>query len=375
MSMITLYGAPASFYTGRARSYLIKAGLEYRESAPNTMHYQNDVLPKAGNRRGIPALETEAGEVIRDGAAIIDHYEALNGHRFSPTTPRQRIVSRLFDVIGAEGLLRPGLHYRWNFPDENHEWLKFQFGGAIPSFFDADARAKMTEAAMKRAAFAGYLWGAQPPAFKVIEKLYEELLELLNAHFSEHAYLLGGKPAIGDFGLICPFYGHLGRDPAPLALMQKKALRLFRWVERMNRPEPDIYEFENKSEDYLPDDQIPDTLIAVLKHMAIDFVPETKAAADFINAWIDKQDALAPGTVAERTVGQAEFDLPGVTINAMAQPYRFYLLKRVQDEFDALDAAAKADVEAVLDACDMKDILGFRLSRDIGRANNLEVWL
>ena len=36
---------------------------------------------------------------------------------------------------------------------------------------------------------------------------------------------------------------HLGRDPKPLSLMQAKATRLFRWVERMNRPDLDVGEF------------------------------------------------------------------------------------------------------------------------------------
>ncbi len=385
MSKITLYGAAASFYTGRARSYLIKAGLDYREIPPNTLHYRDNVLPKAGGRRGIPTLETETGEFIRDGAAIIDHYEASNGHRFSPTTPKQRILSRLFDVIGAEGLLRPGMHYRWNFPEQNHDWLVFGFGSGIPSFYDHEARTKMTDLAMKRANLMSQLWGAVPATFKIIEELYLELLELLNAHFSDQPYLLGGKPSIGDFGMIAPFYGHLGRDPKPLSLMQEKAIRLFRWVERMNRPELDVGEFEVQDEAYLSDDNVPDTLIAVLKHLAVDFVPETKAAADLINAWIDAQDELPPGTVAPgdagagqgvaaRGVGQATFEVRGTTISAMAQPYRFYLLKRVQDEHAALDDAAKAEVEAMLAACDMSDVLGIRLSRDIGRENNMEVW-
>jgi len=375
MSKITLYGATVSFYTGRARSYLIKAGLDYREIPPNTLHYRDNVLPKAGGRRGVPTLETETGEVIRDGAAIIDHYEASNGHRFSPTTPKQRILSRLFDVIGAEGLLRPGLHYRWNFPEQNHDWLVFGFGSLIPSVFEAEARTKMTEMAMNRANMAGQLWGAVPATFKIIEELYLELLELLNAHFSDQPYLLGGKPSIGDFGMIAPFYGHLGRDPKPLSLMQEKAIRLFRWVERMNRPELDVGEFGVQDEAYLSDDNVPDTLIAVLKHLAVDFVPETKSAADLINAWIDAQDELPPGTVAARSAGQATFEVRGTTISAMAQPYRFYLLKRVQDEHAALDDAAKIEVEAMLAACDMTDVLDIRLSRDIGRKNNMEVWV
>lgn len=95
--------------------------------------------------------------------------------------------------------------------------------------------------------------------------------------------MLGGKPCIGDFGLIALFYGNLDRDPKSLSLMQARAIRLFQWVERMNRPESDFGEFKNQHTDYSPDDDIPATLISPLKHIAIDFVPETRAAADSIN--------------------------------------------------------------------------------------------
>ena len=54
-------------------------------------------------------------------------------------------------------------------------------------------------------------------------------------------------------------------------------IRLFQWVERMNRPESDFGEFKNQHTDYSPDDDIPATLISPLKHIAIDFVPETRA--------------------------------------------------------------------------------------------------
>ena len=78
MSDITLYGSSLSLFTGRARSYLIKSGLAYRETLPVSEHYTERVLPKMGGRRSVPVIETEGGEVIRDGAAIIDHYEELN---------------------------------------------------------------------------------------------------------------------------------------------------------------------------------------------------------------------------------------------------------------------------------------------------------
>ena len=71
----------------------------------------------------------------------------------------------------------------------------------------------------------------------------------------------------------------------------------------------------------------------------------------------------------------ANFQLRGVTINALAQPFRFYLLKRVQDEFESLDKQQQEDVTSLLDACDMNGLLKTTLSREIGRLNNLEVWL
>ena len=143
----------------------------------------------------------------------------------------------------------------------------------------------------------------------------------------------------------------------------------------MNRPEPDVGEFEDSGDAYLANDEIPDTLVAVLKHLAIDYVPETRAACECINAWLAEHDGMPAGTTAARGVGDASFDLRGIPITAMAQPFRFHVLKRVQDEFEALPGPQRSDVRKLLDACDMVAVLDFKLSRGIGRANNLEVWL
>jgi glutathione S-transferase len=372
MNQTTLYGTPVSLYTGRARSYLIKAGIEYREITHSSAHYRDEVLPKAGGRRGIPTIELGDGTVIRDGAAIIDHFEATSGHSFSPKSPKQRILSRLFDVIGSDGLLRPAMHYRWSFPEENREFVMFHFESIMPA---GPERSQQAATAADLAKAAGGAFGVVPETMELIETLYLELLGKLDSHFGQHPYLLGGRPCIGDFGMIAPLYAHLGRDPKPLSIMQANAIRVFRWVERMNRPEPDAGEFETQSDAYLSDDQVGDSLIDLLKQIAIDFMPETRAAADCINQWIEDQQELAPGTPIPRGVGMGSFTVRGVTINALAQPYRFFLLKRVQDEFALLDDASQQEVQALLAACDMSDALNIRLTREVGLSNNLEVWL
>ncbi|MFK7863791.1 MAG: glutathione S-transferase family protein [Pseudohongiellaceae bacterium] len=372
MTETILYGSPLSLFTGRARSYLIKAGIAYRETTPTSEHFKNQILPKMGGRQSIPVVETETGEVIRDGAAIIDFYETFSNKRFSPSSPKQKILSLLFDAIGCEGLLRPAMHYRWNFPDKNLDFLQFHFETFIPKELD---RASLASKRMDQMRGAGRAFGVLPESFQLVENLYEELLVKLDQHFSETPYLLGNKPSIGDFGMIAPLYGHLGRDPAPLELMQTKAIRVFRWVERMNRPDADIGEFDDQREEYLRDDHIPDSLIDVLKHLAIDFVPETKAACSTINRWLSEQPDLQSGTVAERGVGTAEFEVRGTQLNALAQPYRFYLLERMQAAYDSLEDQEKQSINELFKACSMSDILSCKLNRKQGRLNNREVWL
>ena len=375
MTPITLYGSPFSLYTGRPRSYLIKAKIDYREEPHASPHYYANVLPKAGGRRGIPTLEFPDGDVIRDGVAIIDHFEKESGYQFSPKTPKQKIVSLLLDVIGAEGLLRPCMHYRFNHDADHGDFLPFHFGTIYneetPKAYEADAAERM--AGIRE--FVLPAWGVTPTAYEYIESFHLETLKVLNEHFSEYPYFLGGKPCIGDFGMMAPLYGHLGRDPKPLSLMTLHAVRLFRWVERMNRPEPDIGEFKNRQESYLEGDHIPTTLIGALKHFAKDFVPECKSACEKINCWLNEYKQLSSGTEVDRSVGSCSFMVSGIRIQAEAQPFRFYLLKRVQDEFESLSKDDSRLVETMLSDCDMAELLHMKLSRSIGRKNNLEVWL
>lgn len=372
MSIVTLYGSSLSLFTGKARSYLIKSDTAYKETTPTTKYFRDSVLSKTGGRQSIPTIETADGEVIRDGTAIIDHFENTSGNEFSPKTAKQKILSLLFDVIGMEGLLRPAMHYRWNFPEQNLDFLTFHFESMMPEHLDRKATAKKNMDQMRN---AGRMFGAVPETFELVETLYGEFLEKFDAHLTKVPYLLGGKPSIGDFGMIAPLFGHLGRDPEPLRIMQKNAVHAFRWVERMNRPELDVGEFKIQDGLYLADDEIPDTLIDLLKHIAIDFIPETLAAADTINQWIDQQADLAPNTIAERGVGMANFEVRGKTLSALAQPFRFYLLQRLQSEFSNMDEKEKAEVEAMLQSCDMHPVLNATLSRKMGRENNREVWL
>jgi glutathione S-transferase len=374
-NIYTLYGITHSLYSGRARSYLIKSGTVFRELSSGHKSFKSEVLPES-KLATIPVLVTPVGEVIRDGGAIIEYFENANSRPFQPSSPKQQIVSRLFDLIGTSGLLRPAMHYRWNYPQENSEFLQYHFLHSQPEHPEREAKSQYM---MSKMQYAGKLFGVTDETATLVETLYLEFLEALNLHLSEYPYLLGWRPCIGDFGLIAPLYAHLGRDPAPLRIMQQRGVRVVRWVERMNRADQDAAEFFNPEEGYIAGDSIPETLVTVLKVLAEDLVPETQAAAEVINQWLatnqPEPGSSAQGSLAHRMFGMAEFNLRGQPISAVAQSYRFVILQKLQQQYAQLAPAEQEDVAALLQRCGLECLLTTKLDRQLGWSENQDIWL
>ena len=370
-----LYSAPHSLYAGRARAYLIKRCIPFEERSVG--HSSFTEIKPIGKLPTIPTLVTPNGEIIRDGAAIIDHFESTFGHLFRPISPLQDMVSALFDVIGSEGLRRPAMHYRWNFPEDNDEFLHYHFFSLFRP--DTPDREQKTISVMEMLRTTTKMRGVTGDTKDLVEALYIELLDALNSHFQHTPYLLGGSPCIGDFGMLAPLYGHLARDPKPATLMKKRAPRVYRWVERMNRASQDAPEYFDCGTDFFQNDGIPETLMAVLRVVSQDFVPETIASAKFLNLWLSEQNPET-GTPAifqlgTSPLGSVEFQVRDHTINAAIVPYRHFQLQRIHQIFDEVETKTQIRIKQILKSCDMADILNVRLNRSIGRKDNLEVWL
>ena len=157
------------------------------------------------------------------------------------------------------------MHYRWNFQEENLAFIRYHF---FHSQRETPTRDDKTEAMMQRMQHVASIWGVNKETSDLVEALYLDYLEALNKHFEQYPYLLGWRPCIGDYGLLAPMYAHLGRDPYPGRIMQQQATRVYRWVERMNRPDQDAPEYFDAQEGFLSDDQVPQSLLNVLKVIA-----------------------------------------------------------------------------------------------------------
>ncbi|HZC15904.1 MAG TPA: glutathione S-transferase N-terminal domain-containing protein [Caulobacteraceae bacterium] len=376
-----LYGTPGSLYTGKARAYLIKQGVEFENRAAGEPRFREEIVPRIG-RWIIPVLETPDGELVQDGSEIIAHFEAAGAPRASayPVTPRHAVIAAIFELFGGEGLLRPAMHYRWNFDDVNRAFLARDFPAALaPAGSSPEVQAQVFEQAAVRMRRAMRSFGVTPETAPAVEASYAEFLDLFDAHLAASPYLLGGRPCLGDFGLVAPLYAHLGRDPAPARIMQREAYRVWRWVERMNSPEQDAGEYGAPAPELFTDDAAPGTLKALLAFIARDYLPEIRAFVAFAEAWLQARPDIEPGASGlprsqDRSIGQTNFEWRGHDITVGVAPYRLYLLQKVQAVADAVGPAGRREIEALLAETGLADLLTLRTSRRVVRRGHLEVW-
>ncbi|CAI8416284.1 MAG TPA: glutathione S-transferase [Rhodobiaceae bacterium] len=374
-----LFTWSVSLYSGKARAYLIKQHIDFDDISPASPEYDAEIRPAIG-RWIIPVMVTPDNEIVQDGTDIIDWFETQNMARLPayPRTPRHLIASLIMEMFGGEGLLRPAMHYRWNFDEDNLDFILQQFGlFALPQV-PVDQRHDMALHAASRMRKAAVAFGVTPETAPEIEAAYHETMAELDAHFAAHPYLLGGAPTIGDYGLFASLYAHLGRDPHPLRLMQNNAQMLFRWTERMRNPSSDLVEFTGHDESLVVDDAIPDTLKVLLRRVASDYLPEISSMVAFTNAWLTEnmpeKGALVGGVNLGRGIGTCNFDWRGQNISAVVMPYRIFMLQRIQDAFDKLDDEGRSAVDTLLHDTGLGAIMTTRCTRRVARRDNREIW-
>lgn len=355
----TLYGAPLSLYTGKVRAYLIYKDLDYEEVFSSLRVYKNIIVPKTGVRF-IPVVKTPEDEYLQDTAVIIDELESRHPSRaIMPTTPKQRLVSHLFELWADEWLLIPAMHYRWN--KDNFPFIYQEFGKIVlpsmPAFIRAFVGKKIG------AKFKGFvpILGITEASIPAIEDWYENhVLSMLDAHFAKHQYLLGDAPSLGDFCLMGPLYAHLYRDPEPGRLMREKAPNLARWIERMNSPVTQLGA-------WLPDDEIPHTLEPILKRLFEEFWPVLANTVDALSTWIennpDQQDI-------PRTIGNHAFRMGDVSEQRAIMTFHQWKVQRTLECYNSLPESDKPAVDALLTQLGGKEAMQLQITRPVKRVNN-----
>ncbi len=369
-----LYGMPLSLYTGKVRAYLIRRRIAFEERIGTSPEGVAAVSEKVG-RFIIPVLETPEGEVWQDGSEIIDRLEERHPNPFPvvPQSPSHAVIAHLFALFGSEGLLRPAMHYRWNFDETNLGYIREAFMEGVPIEKYSEAWEAFFLNMSSRMRAATTMFGVNEETAPTVEQSYKEFLSLFNAHLEKHPFLLGDHPTVGDEAFYGPLFPHLGRDPVPARMMKNEAYNVFRWTERLSHPGSklgsDLIDLKNP----------PETLVALLSYIRDEYLPDILAHIDFAENWLAEHPDIKTGESgvdkrSRRAIGAAEFEWRGHKISALVMPYRLWLLERMQQAFASTSGEDRDVVNGLFAQAGLTSLLERRVSRPVMREDNMEVW-
>ena len=344
----TLYSFAVSMYSGKTRGYMNYKKLNYIDKYP-TFRQMASTFPAETGASAVPIVQTRKGEWLQDTTIIAEELERRHPEpTIAAPTPIQKTLSLLLEAWGDEFWLPIAMHYRWSYKAEN----KPQFLSDVSKgFFEGLPRFLarfVTDLTTRKLDLAGPFVGFPPHQHAMIEKWTEGTLDDLDHHFSQHDYLLGGRPTIADFSLLASFFGHLNWDPAPKRILMPTRPHLTTYVERMKAGEP-------ATGPLIADDGVPETLMPIIKRVFDEFIPMVESMRDQLTDHIAKTkpksgDAL-PRFIAKvgfpklRIVNMATFPMAGSTFRRCATPYTLWMMQRAQRLFAEMPQEDQSKVD------------------------------
>ena len=327
MTGYTLYGSDMSYFSGKARAYLRWRGIAFTETAPTPDVMKAEIIANIG-WPVIPVLKTPDGEYVQDTADIIAHFESLNRDRSAlPPLPLQLMVTFLLQLFADEWLTLPAMHYRWN---HNEDWIYGEFGkSAAPNGTPEEQYEAGKKVGQRFRSFVPML-GITPETAPGVEKAYEQFLADFSAHLKKLPYLLGTRASYADFAMIGPLYAHQYRDQKSGEHMKKTAPLVADYVER-------VIAGKGREGDFVPNDDVPKTLLPILKIALNEHLPVLASTIEKYNEWAETAEPCAE---VPRGLGMIPFATGG---HAGMMGARTFSLLRLQDALDVYQMMMPSD--------------------------------
>ena len=226
-----IFGNELSPYSIKVRSYFRYKQIPHEWIPRNTTNQEE--FERYAKLPLIPLVVTPDGQAVQDSTPIIERFEA-DRPALAPEDPALAFISALLEEYGDEWGNKWMFHYRWRYqPDawSTAERIAQQMMGAQGTLAVAQGRAAVAERMTGRLGFVG----SNAKTEATIEASFKCALALIEAHLQARPYMLGGRPAMADFGLWGQLY-EAATDPTPGAIMRKAAPKVMAWVERMLTP-------------------------------------------------------------------------------------------------------------------------------------------
>lgn len=340
MAGYILYGAPHSYFTAKARCYLLCKGISFDEVLASLRVYKKIIKPRTG-LRFIPVIITPEDETLQDTTVFIHQLEARHPDpKIIPQTPVRSLAALILELFADDWMLPHAMHYRWDFPADNARYLRDMFGKTIMPRMPKPIRHWAAKKVVKR--FAGFApaLGVTPETAPALEAQMGDMLSWLEAHFEHHPYLLGARPTLADVAFCGPFHGHMAIDPYPKRMLTDNYPRIMGWVARMRQATTTTTATAMES------DCVPDTVLPFLQLAFAAQVPNLLLTEEKLMVWRDEH----PGQRVPRSVGRGAYYIGSTVAHKLLQPYNLWRWQRILDHYQSLNDTEKTAVQPLLDA-------------------------
>ena len=326
-----ILGAPGSPYSRKLRSILryrripfIWANRNSKEDN-NTPNVPVNLLPVLV----IPDENGKYSEAKVDTTPIIRSLERLHSARsVIPIDPVISFLDYLIEDYADEWLTKAMFHFRW----AHQKNVDFE-GSVLPRWTmnhlsdeEIEPLSKhISERQIERVRYVG----SNETTGAFIEESYKKFIELLSDHLVGRRFLLGERPGSCDFGTFGQLTQLAQTDPTCRDLTLEVAPRVFAWCDNVE----DLSGLEPQDDDWMKQNEIPETLIKILKEIGRTYAPFLIANAEAVSKGEEEWESTIDGKLWKQ--------MPFV--------YQAKCLNWIKEEFEKLQKEQKAKIFQLLE--------------------------
>ena len=337
---IRLVGGTGSPYTQKMLALLRYRRLPYAI----TWGQPEQVCDALGVEKPRPGLlptflfEEEDGlRAVTDSTPIIRRLEEMVPSRsVLPEDPALAFIDYLIEDFADEWCTKYMFHYRW-YPEVDADnagtLLPLGLDVSLPQAAHQQFKQYFTDRQVGRL----YVVGSNDITAPVIDASYRRFLAAMEDHLANQPFMLGHRPAAGDFG----FYGQLtqlvGFDPTSRAIAHEVSPRTVAWVDLMD----DQSGLDPTEQDWVKLDDQPESLRGLLREIGRVYAPAQLANAAAVQA-------------GDKT-WEAEID--GARWTQQTFPYQAKCLMWTNERYRALVDTDRASVDSLLQGTGVETML------------------
>ena len=288
----------------------------------------------------LPTFFFEEADGLRattDSTPIIRRLEDMYpGRSVLPADPALAFIDYLIEDFADEWCTKYMFHYRW-YPEADAD----NAGTLLPLGMDLglspDAHKQFKDFFSDRQINRLYVVGSNDVTAPLIDASYRRFLAAMEAHLANQKFMLGNRPAAGDFGLYGQLTQLVGFDPTPRAIAHAVSPRTVAWVDLME----DQSGHEPVDEDWVALGDQPDSLRDLIAEIGRVYAPAQLANAKAVEA-------------GEKSW---ECEIDGATWTQQTFPYQAKCLRWTNEYYRALDDDERASVDALLQGTGVEAML------------------